>query len=161
MTAAAFVLSALTRIERLFDALAHPARRERAMLVVLACYFAIWSLYAAISRSSQDIQLVARGRARRNIRRSVRGWCGPGSAYFHARTGPVCPETEAFCMRALHGYAAYYGVEENIEVRAAFSASPRRQSATRSSSSRRTLRSVFTAPLRWDVDLAFTLELYC
>ena len=39
----------------MFDALVHPARRERTMLVVLACYFAIWSLYAAISRSSQDI----------------------------------------------------------------------------------------------------------
>ena len=30
----------------------------------------------------------------------------------------VCPETEAFCMRALHGYAAYYGVvaDENAVV---------------------------------------------
>jgi hypothetical protein len=55
MIAVAFVLSARTRIERLFDALVHPARRERTMLVVLACYFAIWSLYAAISQSSQDI----------------------------------------------------------------------------------------------------------
>ena len=55
MTAAALVLSARTRIERLFDALVDPARRERTMLVVLACYFAIWSLYATISRSSQDI----------------------------------------------------------------------------------------------------------
>jgi len=55
MTAAALVLSARTRIERLFDALVDPARRERTMLVVLACYFAIWSLYATISQSSQDI----------------------------------------------------------------------------------------------------------
>jgi 4-amino-4-deoxy-L-arabinose transferase-like glycosyltransferase len=55
MTAAALVLSARNRIERLFDALVDPACRARSMLVVLACYFAIWSLYAAISQSSQDI----------------------------------------------------------------------------------------------------------
>jgi hypothetical protein len=56
MTAAALVLSARTRIERLFDALVDPARREHTMLVVLASYFAIWSLYATISRSSQDFR---------------------------------------------------------------------------------------------------------
>jgi 4-amino-4-deoxy-L-arabinose transferase-like glycosyltransferase len=55
MTAATFVLSAHNRFERLFDALVDPARRERTMLVVLACYFAVWSLYAAIAKSSQDI----------------------------------------------------------------------------------------------------------
>jgi 4-amino-4-deoxy-L-arabinose transferase-like glycosyltransferase len=51
----ALVLSAGNRIERLFDALVDPARRERTMLVVLAGYFAVWSLYAAIAKSSQDI----------------------------------------------------------------------------------------------------------
>jgi 4-amino-4-deoxy-L-arabinose transferase-like glycosyltransferase len=55
MTAAALVLSANNRIERLFDALVDPARRERTMVVVLAGYFAVWSLYAAIAKSSQDI----------------------------------------------------------------------------------------------------------
>ena len=55
MTAVAFVLSARNRIERLFDVLVDPARCERTMLVVLACYFAVWSLYAAIAKSSQDI----------------------------------------------------------------------------------------------------------
>lgn len=43
------------RIERLFDALVDPARRERTMAAVLACYFVIWSLYATIAKSSQDI----------------------------------------------------------------------------------------------------------
>jgi 4-amino-4-deoxy-L-arabinose transferase-like glycosyltransferase len=55
MTAAVLVISARNRIERLFDALVDPARRERTMLVVLAAYFATWSLYAIVSQSSQDI----------------------------------------------------------------------------------------------------------
>jgi hypothetical protein len=49
------VLSARNRFERLFDALVDPVRRERTMAVVLACYFMVWSLYAAIAKSSQDI----------------------------------------------------------------------------------------------------------
>jgi hypothetical protein len=49
------VLSARNRFERLFDALVDPARRERTMVAVLVCYFAVWSLYAAIAKSSQDI----------------------------------------------------------------------------------------------------------
>jgi 4-amino-4-deoxy-L-arabinose transferase-like glycosyltransferase len=55
MTAAAFVFSARTRFERLFDALTDPARCERTMLVVLAGYLAVWSLYASVAKSSQDI----------------------------------------------------------------------------------------------------------
>ena len=51
----ALVLSARNLFERLFDALVDPARRERAMAVVLACYFIVWSLYATIAKSSQDI----------------------------------------------------------------------------------------------------------
>ena len=51
----ALVLSARNRFERLFDALVDPARRERTMLAMLAGYFAVWSLYAAIAKSSQDI----------------------------------------------------------------------------------------------------------
>src|SRR5580693_3672603 len=51
----ALVLSARNRFERLFDALVDPARRERTMLAVLASYLAIWSLYAVIAKSSQDI----------------------------------------------------------------------------------------------------------
>jgi Dolichyl-phosphate-mannose-protein mannosyltransferase len=55
MTTAALVLSARKQIERLFDALVDPARGEHTMLVVLTGYFAVWSLYAAIAKSSQDI----------------------------------------------------------------------------------------------------------
>jgi len=51
----ALVLSARNRFERLFDALVDPARRERTMVVVLACYFTVWSLYATVAKSSQDI----------------------------------------------------------------------------------------------------------
>jgi len=51
----ALVLSARNRFARLFDALVDPTRRERTMAGVLACYFAVWSLYAAIAKSSQDI----------------------------------------------------------------------------------------------------------
>ena len=55
MTVAAHVLSARNLIERLFDALVDPARRERTMVAVLVCYFAVWSLYATVAKSSQDI----------------------------------------------------------------------------------------------------------
>jgi 4-amino-4-deoxy-L-arabinose transferase-like glycosyltransferase len=55
MTVATPFLSAQNRLERLFDALVDPVRRERTMAVVLAGYFAIWSLYATIAQSSQDI----------------------------------------------------------------------------------------------------------
>ena len=55
MTAAALILSIRHRCERLFDALTDPARCERTMLVVLLGYFATWSLYATIAKSSQDI----------------------------------------------------------------------------------------------------------
>jgi Dolichyl-phosphate-mannose-protein mannosyltransferase len=55
MTAAEFVSSTRNRFERLFDALADPARCERTMLVVLLSYLATWSLYATIAKSSQDI----------------------------------------------------------------------------------------------------------
>jgi 4-amino-4-deoxy-L-arabinose transferase-like glycosyltransferase len=51
----ALVLKARNRFERLFDALVDPARRERTMIVVLACYFAVWSLYAIVAKGSQDI----------------------------------------------------------------------------------------------------------
>src|ERR1700676_1130655 len=42
-------------LERLLDALFDPGRRERAVLGLLAGYAAIWSLYGAIAKSSQDI----------------------------------------------------------------------------------------------------------
>ena len=37
----ALVLKARNLFERLFDALVDPVRRERTMLAVLACYFAV------------------------------------------------------------------------------------------------------------------------
>ena len=46
----------LKAIERLVDALTDPTRRERAMLVVLAGYVVVWTLYAVIAKASQDMQ---------------------------------------------------------------------------------------------------------
>jgi Dolichyl-phosphate-mannose-protein mannosyltransferase len=42
-------------IERLLDALTDPARRERTAAAVLLGYVAVWTLYAAIAKGSQDI----------------------------------------------------------------------------------------------------------
>ncbi len=42
-------------IERLLDALTDPARRERTAAAVLLCYVALWTLYGAIAKGSQDI----------------------------------------------------------------------------------------------------------
>ena len=38
------------------DALADPARRERTVLIVLAAYAAIWTLYGVLSKAIQDVQ---------------------------------------------------------------------------------------------------------
>ena len=55
MTAAE--LSRLVRnpVERVYDALIDPARAERTFVILLTGYVAIWSLYAAIAKSGQDI----------------------------------------------------------------------------------------------------------
>jgi Dolichyl-phosphate-mannose-protein mannosyltransferase len=45
----------LARIERLFDALADPVRRERTAVAVLLAYVALWTLYGTIAKGSQDI----------------------------------------------------------------------------------------------------------
>src|SRR5665213_879824 len=45
--------------ERLIDMLTDPARRERTVLIVLAVYAAIWTLYGIIAKSSQDVQFDA------------------------------------------------------------------------------------------------------
>ena len=42
-------------LDRLLDSLLDPGRRERTVLALLAAYAAIWSLYGAIAKSSQDI----------------------------------------------------------------------------------------------------------
>ena len=55
MSAAKAIRRVSNPFERLFDALVDPARSERTMAVLLIAYVAIWSLYAAISQSSQDV----------------------------------------------------------------------------------------------------------
>ena len=45
----------LARIERLFDSLADPARGERTVVAALLGYVALWTLYGAIAKGSQDI----------------------------------------------------------------------------------------------------------
>src|SRR5499426_3288215 len=45
----------LARIERLFDALADPARCERTAVAALLGYVALWTLYGTIAKGSQDI----------------------------------------------------------------------------------------------------------
>jgi hypothetical protein len=45
----------LAPVERLLDALVDPARRERACLRLLLSYAAVWGLYGAIAKSSQDL----------------------------------------------------------------------------------------------------------
>jgi len=42
-------------IERLLDALAAPARRERTAVTVLLGYVALWTLYGTLAKGSQDI----------------------------------------------------------------------------------------------------------
>ena len=45
----------LAPVERLVAALVDPARRERTAVVVLLVYAAVWSLYGAVAKSSQDL----------------------------------------------------------------------------------------------------------
>jgi 4-amino-4-deoxy-L-arabinose transferase-like glycosyltransferase len=42
-------------LEQLLDVLSDPARREGAVLIVLACYAVLWTLYGVIAKSSQDL----------------------------------------------------------------------------------------------------------
>src|SRR6185295_1710890 len=44
-----------TWLDRLIDGLSDPRRRGRVGVLLLAAYCAVWSLYGAISKSSQDI----------------------------------------------------------------------------------------------------------
>ncbi|MEN3376985.1 MAG: hypothetical protein V7604_2340, partial [Hyphomicrobiales bacterium] len=45
----------LKPLGNLLDALTDPARRERAAVLLLAAYCAVWSLYGAFAKGSQDI----------------------------------------------------------------------------------------------------------
>src|SRR3979411_3523113 len=42
-------------VKRLLAALTDPARRERSVVMVLAAYCGLWTLYGAIAKGSQDI----------------------------------------------------------------------------------------------------------
>ena len=55
MTTVEFGRLARSPFERLFDALVDPARCERAMVLLLGGYIAMWSLYAVIAKSTQDL----------------------------------------------------------------------------------------------------------
>jgi 4-amino-4-deoxy-L-arabinose transferase-like glycosyltransferase len=48
-------MTMLKPVERLLDALTDPARRERAAVLLLTGYCAVWSLYGALAKGSQDV----------------------------------------------------------------------------------------------------------
>jgi hypothetical protein len=52
MSTPKIVLRTRGQFERLFDTLIDPTRGEGAMFLLLAGYFATWSLYAVIAKSS-------------------------------------------------------------------------------------------------------------
>ena len=43
------------RLDRLLDALIDPARRDRAVIVLLAAYAVVWTLFAALAKASRDV----------------------------------------------------------------------------------------------------------
>jgi 4-amino-4-deoxy-L-arabinose transferase-like glycosyltransferase len=55
MTVAATAPATRNPFERIFAALIDPAKSERTMLVLLAIYAAVWSLYGTIAKASQDL----------------------------------------------------------------------------------------------------------
>src|SRR5262249_4097035 len=55
MTVATLVRFARKPFGHLYDALVDKARCNRAMLLLLTCYAATWTLYSSIARSSQDL----------------------------------------------------------------------------------------------------------
>lgn len=55
MSTTDFVRLARNALERLYDALIDPARRERTMALLLAGYAAVWTVYGVVAKGSQDI----------------------------------------------------------------------------------------------------------
>lgn len=53
---------ALRPLDRLYEALIEPARRERAAIGALSGYLLIWTLYGVIAKSSQDLHQGRRDR---------------------------------------------------------------------------------------------------
>ena len=45
------------KLDQLYDALIDPAQCERAAIGVLAAYLLLWTLYAVVAKSSQDIHI--------------------------------------------------------------------------------------------------------
>ena len=43
------------RLDRLLDALIDPARRDRVVIVLLAAYAVVWTLFAALAKASRDV----------------------------------------------------------------------------------------------------------
>src|SRR5260221_11526394 len=58
LSSAMKVPAVLERIDgalgRLLDALSDPKRRDRTVVIVLAVYWAIWTVYAVVAKASQD-----------------------------------------------------------------------------------------------------------
>ena len=86
-------------IDRLRGALIDPARRERAMLLVLALYVVLWTAYGTIakaqprpaSRHDRDGRLVARSRLGLHKHPPLGAALvfGSGSTFFRWRSGPI------------------------------------------------------------------------
>jgi 4-amino-4-deoxy-L-arabinose transferase-like glycosyltransferase len=55
MTLLALSRIPLTPLERFADALVDPRRRDRAVLLALICYVALWTTYAVLAKGSQDL----------------------------------------------------------------------------------------------------------
>jgi hypothetical protein len=55
LTALTASIGVKAALDRLIAALTDPARRERAVVAVLAAYGGLWALYGAIAKSSQDV----------------------------------------------------------------------------------------------------------
>src|SRR5215472_3566252 len=55
MALAALTQNLLAPFERLAEALVDPRRRERAVLLALLCYVALWTLYGVLAQGSQDL----------------------------------------------------------------------------------------------------------
>ncbi len=55
MTSAGLSSRLLAPVDRVTAALSNPARRERAVVVLLLAYVAVWTLYGALQKGSQDL----------------------------------------------------------------------------------------------------------
>ena len=70
----------LSPIDALRGALIDPTPRERNIVLALAVYAVVWTIYGAIAKSSQGLHP--------DMTELVAG-CGCGSAYLRSRSGPI------------------------------------------------------------------------